>query len=190
VAQGHAGQGSHVDYLLEGDRVPDAAFIDQDGRRRRLLEDPAAAVVITFVYTRCPFPTFCPLIDRRFSALQEQIARNRELDGRVRLLSITLDPAHDTPVVLRKHATDLGARSELWNFVTPGDAAAGNMAERFGVGVSLDEKDPSIIVHGLVTVLIDGGGIVTKVLRGGGWQAADVAGMLRSMFDERARDAS
>jgi protein SCO1/2 len=184
------GEQRHIDYLVEGDRVPDAAFIDQDGRRRRLLEDPATATVVTFVYTRCPFPTFCPLIDRRFGALQEQITGNPLLATRVRLLSITLDPAHDTPAVLKQHAADLGARGELWSFVTPGDAAAAGIAGRFGVGASLDEKDPSVIVHGLVTVLIDRDGIVTKVVRGGEWQAAEVVGMLLNMFDERARDAS
>jgi protein SCO1/2 len=187
---GQTGGERHVDYLLEGDRVPDAAFIDQDGRRRHLLEDPAAAVVITFVYTRCPVPTFCPLIDRRFRELQDRIAGTPDLDGRVRLISMTLDPAHDTPAVLKEHAADLGARSDIWSFVTPDGTDAGGIAERFGVGASPGENDPSVIVHGLVTVLVDCSGIVTKVLRGGEWQATDVATLLVTMFDEKARDAS
>ena len=95
--------------LSVGDAVPDVALIDQTDRRRSLSEWNGAYAVVTFIYTRCPLPNFCPLMDQNFRTLQGELAEDPRLRGHVKLISITLDPEHDTPQVLTAHAKKLGA---------------------------------------------------------------------------------
>ncbi|MGH9173544.1 MAG: copper-binding protein, partial [Vicinamibacterales bacterium] len=82
--------------LKPGDPAPDTALSDQDGRPISLADWRDSAVVITFIYIRCPLPQFCPLMDRRFAELQRAIRSDVSLAGRARLLSVSFDPEHDT----------------------------------------------------------------------------------------------
>ena len=96
--------------LKPGDAVADAAFLDQDGAARQLAGWRGHRVALTFVYTRCPLPEFCPLMDRHFVAVQRAMAQAPEFAD-VRLLTITMDPAFDTPAVLKAHAAPTEGRS-------------------------------------------------------------------------------
>ena len=60
-------------------------FIDQDDRRRAFSEWRGTPTLVTFIYTRCPLPTFCPLMDQNFATIQRAIAEDPALRGRVRL---------------------------------------------------------------------------------------------------------
>jgi protein SCO1/2 len=90
--------------IQPGDLVKDAALIDQDGKARRLSDWRGHRLALTFVYTRCPLPEFCPLINQHFRTVQSALAKTPALAD-VRLLSVTLDPAYDTPKVLKPFAT-------------------------------------------------------------------------------------
>jgi protein SCO1 len=181
------GSGAGETLLLEGDAVPDIELTDQHGRRRSLYGTPPTALVVTFVYTRCPFSTFCPLMDRQFTELQKRIVGDARLSGRVRLLSITLDPSQDTPDVLRRHAERLGARSDVWSFLTGDERRVRTLASRFGISTSRDEKDAAVIVHSLATIVIDSGGSVARIYRGNDWRPAEIVPLLVSMTGERRR---
>ena len=167
------------DFLVEGDVLPDLAFVDQDGASRRLRDDPDAATVLTFIYTRCPFPTFCPLTDRHFKDVQQRVQADRDLTDRVRLLSITIDPHYDTTAVLKSHADRLGADARTWSFVRPDGPTAAALPLRFGVPVTR-ESDSAIIVHSLATVVIEPGGEIAKIYRGNEWTPAEVITRLES----------
>src|SRR5436190_2171518 len=91
--------------LKPGEAVPDARFVDQNGRTRPFSSFRGSTVVLTFVYTRCPMPTFCPLMDRQFAAIQKKLTDDAT-DRRVHLVSISFDPATDTPPVLKRHAAN------------------------------------------------------------------------------------
>lgn len=178
-----------VDYLLEGDRLPDGRLVDQERRVRFLRDEVGKTVVMTFVYTRCPFPTFCPLIDRRFVSLQQEIARTPRLADRVRLLSVTLDPEYDTPDVLRAHAARLHADPRIWSFVRPDDEAAGALPVRFGATAAASEgRSGSEIVHDLVTVIVGPDGVISAILRGNEWKPAEVIALVAPMPALAARD--
>ena len=82
----------------------------------RLSDLRGKVVALTFIYTRCPLPDFCPLMDRKFAELADRIGAVAGRAEHVRLLSVSFDPEHDTPEVLRKHAENLGARPPLWRF--------------------------------------------------------------------------
>jgi hypothetical protein len=70
---------------------------------RRLSDWRGRRLAVTFTYTRCPVPDFCPRLNRRFAAVQSDILADPRLRERVPLLSITFDPDFDTPAVLADH---------------------------------------------------------------------------------------
>lgn len=159
--------------LLEpGDAAPDATFVDQDGKTRRLAEFRGRPVVLTFIYTKCPLPTFCPLMDRNFAALQTRLAKSDALKD-VRLATVSFDPATDTPAVLKRHAAMLGADPARWTFLTGEQPAVDAFAARFGVSV-MREASATEITHNLRTAVIDAAGNVAKLYSGNDWTPEQV----------------
>ncbi len=102
--------------LEPGEPVPDFAMTTQDGKTLRLSDLRGKVVVLTFIYTRCPLPDFCPLMDGKFAELARTVAAVPGRAEQVRLLSVSFDPEHDTPEVLAKHAKLRGAKPPLWTF--------------------------------------------------------------------------
>src|SRR6188508_1075868 len=98
-----------VDLLDPGEAVRDATLLDETGTGHRLEDWRGRVLAVTFVYTRCPLPNFCPVMDRHFRAVQDQVRADPALRGGVLLLSVSFDPEHDQPAVLMKHAARLGA---------------------------------------------------------------------------------
>jgi protein SCO1/2 len=164
---------SGFELLKKGGPVPNAAFIDQDGKERDLASFRGSIVVVTFIYTSCPMPTFCPLMDRHFATIQSRLKIDRSL-AHVHLISVSFDPLTDTPAVLKKHATELGADPKYWTFLTGDRDAIDQFAMRFGVSVSRDMKDPLNITHNLRTAIIDAGGAFVKAYTGNEWTPEQV----------------
>jgi protein SCO1/2 len=166
-----------------GQPVRDAALRDTSAASRRLADWRGRVLVVTFVYTRCPLPNFCPLIDRQFAAAAAAVRAADDLRGRVQLLSVTIDPEHDTPRVLAAHAARLGADPHGWAFLTgtPDDIAG--FAEQFGVSVIREGEDPAGLVHNLRTAIVDADGRLVKVLGGSDWTPAELLAEIRSARD-------
>src|SRR5687768_296463 len=105
-----------VKYLMPGDTVPNQAFLDQSGSVRDLNTIRGDRVLaVTFIYTKCPIPTFCPAMDRQFAEAQALI-KKKGLAEQAGLLSVSFDPKNDTPAVLTQHAKKLGADPAVWTF--------------------------------------------------------------------------
>ena len=164
--------------LSPNDPVPDAAFVDQDGEARRFAEWRGHAVALTFVFTRCPLPDFCPALDRSFARLQEQVKAEPGLAPKVRLLTVSFDPEHDTPAVLKRHAAALGADPTLWVYLTGEAAAVDAFGRRFGLSVEREGGDASL-THNLRTAVVDPSGRLVRIWRGSDWAPEDVAAVLR-----------
>jgi protein SCO1/2 len=141
---------SGFELLKPGDAVPDAAFVDQDNRKRRFSDFKGSPVVMTFIYTKCPLPTFCPLMDRHFATLQTSLRSNAAL-GAVRLVTVSFDPVTDTPAVLKAHAKQLNADLARWTFLTGDRDEIDRFAARFGVSISRAMNDARDITHNLRT---------------------------------------
>jgi protein SCO1/2 len=166
--------------LLEpGDVVPDAALIDQDNRRRAISEWRGSATVVTFIYTRCPLPNFCPLMDRHFATLQQAIASDPALTGKAKLVSISFDPDHDSPAVLSAHAKRLRADPSVWTFLTGDRVTLDRFAAKFGVGL-IRPSDTTEITHNLRTMLIGPDGRVVRIYSGSEWSPTKVLDDLRA----------
>jgi protein SCO1/2 len=166
--------------LQAGDDAPDAAFIDQQNQRRAVFSDWKGSVTLaTFIYTRCPLPNFCPLMDKHFAALQRTIAAEPELRASVRLVSISFDPEYDTPEVLAKHAAGLKADPALWTFVTGDRVTVDRFAAKLGVGL-VRTADSTEITHNLRTVLVGRNGKISQIYSGSEWTPAKVLEDIRS----------
>lgn len=164
--------------MLEvGDLAPETSLTDQGGRPFTLRDWRGNAVAMTFIYTRCPLPQFCPLMDRRFAEVQRFAEADAALAGRVRLLSVSFDPEHDSQRVLAGHAAKVGAQTPTWTFATGMVADVDALAARFGVSV-VRERDRTI-THNLRTVVINPAGRVTALYSGNDWTAETLTADLR-----------
>jgi protein SCO1/2 len=158
-----------MEVMEPGDQVPDDELLDQEGRTRKLSDWRGKAVAVTFVYTRCPLPDFCPLMDRRFSDVQRAIAADGTLRDRAHLVSISFDPTHDTPDVIRAHAKTRGADPATWSYLTGTRASIDRVTSRFGIS-TVDEKDTAqSITHNLRTAIVDPQGRLVKIYSGTEW---------------------
>jgi protein SCO1/2 len=158
-----------MDVMQPGDEVPDDPLQDQDGRTRKLSDWRGRALAVTFVYTRCPLRAFCPLMDRHFKDLQKRITEDVRLRDRVHLASVTFDPAHDTPDVIRAHAASLGANPAIWSVLTGTPAAIDHMTSRFGVSATPEQDAGQTITHNLRTAIVDRRGRLVTIYSGNDW---------------------
>jgi len=161
---------SGFELLKPGERVPTTAtFVDQDGKKRTFGSFRGSTVLITFIYTSCPFPTFCPLMDRHFATIQSRLKADAALKGRVHLVSVSFDPLTDTPAVLTAHAHKLGADLKNWTFLTGDRDDIDQFAARFGVSVARAQNNQRDISHNLRTAIVDSEGKLVKVYVGNEW---------------------
>ena len=174
---------SGVKYLSPGDQVPNQAFVNQDGRAVDFNSIRShRAMAVTFIYTKCPIPTFCPAMDRQFAEAQGLI-KEKGLEGKAALLSVSFDPKNDTPAVLKQHAKKLGADPAVWTFAT-GDREE---IDRFASSLLLtlvrnQASNPDEIGHTLRTTLVDKSGKITKSYSGADWTPAELVAELERLL--------
>lgn len=166
------------DLLEEGERVPDNVLVDQDKTPRLMVSLRGHRVALTFMYTRCPLPDFCPRMDRNFAEVQKVVSQTPELAD-VRLVSVTLDPEFDTPAVLKAHARSLQADPARWHFVTGDKEEVLSFAKRFGVTAEPGEPG-GMMVHNLRTAVIDPEGRLLKTYSGTTWTPAELVADLKA----------
>lgn len=156
--------------LQTGDRVPsDLRLVNQAGNPVQLRDFRGQMLVLTFIYTRCPLPTYCPRMSKQFAALQPTLRSQYGSD--VQLLSISFDPGHDTPEVLRDYSTRYTNNLDTWTFATGDSTEIQRATALFGVYTRQAEAE---ITHNLVTALIDPSGRVQRLWRGNDWDTDDV----------------
>jgi protein SCO1/2 len=167
-----------------GEEVPDFAFTDQDGKHISLHQFRGKTVMVTFVYTRCPFPDFCPRVSSNFADLYKQLGSNPSL-AEAQLLSISFDPEHDTPKVLRNYGfsvahTHDAALFRRWEFAAPKAADLPKIADFFALTV---KPEGGMITHSLSTAVIGPDGKIVKWYHGGDWQVSD---LIKDAAEQRA----
>ena len=155
--------------LQEGDPLPDATLLTQDSLQLRLSDLQGRALLLTFIYTRCPVPDFCPLMSRRFQQLQEPL--KARFGDHTRLLTISFDPAYDTPSVLRRYAQQYTDDTRHWIFATGDTTTIRRLATQFGVHY---EAAAGEIIHNLTTALVAPDGRIGRIWRGNRWTTDEV----------------
>lgn len=146
-----------------GDVVPDFALKDQTGSTVRLSQMRGEPVAVTFLYTRCPIATACPLTTAKFSRLDAMLAR--EKFGH--LLVVTVDPEYDTPEVLAEYAKKAGADPKRWKFLTGSPRDVARVASSFGV---LYYPEHGQMIHSQAVAVLDPQGRLATIYYGETWQ--------------------
>jgi protein SCO1 len=173
------GPESDTPRLKEGDRWPGFTLKDQAGRTLTRADFDGAPVLVTFIFTRCPIPNFCPLMSRNFATLDKALAADPVLAGKVRLLSISFDTEYDTPEHLAQYAAQYAGRTDNWRLAggTPEEIA--KLTKAFSVYV---RPEGGTISHGLCTALIGPDGVVRKMWRGNSWTTDEVLSEVRDQM--------
>lgn len=160
-----------------GDAVPDFALTDQTGATVRLSQMRGEPVAVAFIYTRCPIATACPMTTAKFSKLDVMLAERKF----GRLLTVTVDPEHDTPKVLADYARKAGADPKRWKFLTGSPEAVARVASDFGV---LYYPEHGQVIHTQAVAVVDPRGKLATIYYGGNWEPEHI---LRDL--ENARKA-
>jgi protein SCO1/2 len=176
VAAALGGPAASAPRLRRGDTVPNFSLVDEHGAPFTAEDLKGRLTAVTFIFTRCPLPEFCPLMSKRFQQVQRDISNDRSLDE-VQLVSITLDPKFDTPAVLSLYATAYGADPDRWRFLTGLEAEIGRLTTAFAIHTA---RNGVFLDHTLATAVIDRDGTIVEIWRGTGWTAAQIVAALRT----------
>jgi len=127
-----------------GARVPDVTLINQDGRKFHFSDFMGKAVLVTFIYTRCPMPDFCPRLSSEFARIQNELKKNPEGYKKTHLLTISFDPKYDSPSVLHRYGLGYldGDKTGFshWDFASANPADLHQLAEAFGLEYGADDQ--------------------------------------------------
>jgi protein SCO1/2 len=171
----HAPGASSLHMPAPGEEVPDFSFTNQSGKLISLKQYRGKVLFVTFIYTRCPFPDFCPRLSGNFAEIYKQAATNAALTN-AHLLSVSFDPEHDRPKVLRDYGfsvahTHESALFNRWEFAAPRLADLPRLADFFALTI---QPEGGTITHNLSTVVIGPDGKIVKWYHGGDWQPSDL----------------
>ena len=166
-----------------GATPPDATLVNQDGKQIRLQQYRGRALVLTFIYTRCPLPDYCTLMSNNFAEIKRELDKSPELGEGAHLLSITLDPVYDTPKVLRSygsaHTENYGGENfARWELATGKPEEIRRVANFFGLSYRQEGEQ---INHSLRTAVVSPDGKLYKLYRGNEWKPAEVIKDLREL---------
>jgi len=168
---------------VAGDIVPNFSFVNQSNRVIHLNQFRGRAVLMTFIYTRCQLSDFCPRMSHNFADIDKALASDSKLYKETHLLSISFDPAYDTPQVLRSYGGAYTGRFTLetfghWDFAAPPEDELARLTQFFDVGMT--PGDSKSLTHSLSTILIGKDGKVVAWYPSNDWQTSDVLAKLKN----------
>ena len=154
------------------DNIPDFALTNEFGQPVSLREFKRRAVAMTFFFTRCPIPEYCPRLAKNF---QGAVTKLKAMPGgptNFHFFSISFDPI-DTPLVLRTYARGYGYDSNHWSFITGNVEQIQEFARGFGVAVKLEGGTYD---HGFSTAIFDASGKLRNMWPIGGDMTDQIVG--------------
>lgn len=169
----------------KGDAVPDFKLTNQDSKAIHLDEYKGRVLLITFVYTRCPLDDYCPKMSRNFAEIEKTLTGDKDAAAKTHLLSISFDPAFDSPKVLKSYGEIYTGKSagradfRHWEFAVPSQGDLTAMEQFFDLGVT--SGDNKSLTHSLSTVVVDKSGRVADWYPGNDWTAAQVVARMKEL---------
>lgn len=165
--------------LVTGDEVPNEIFTNQLGQSFEIAQFKGRALAVTFFFTRCPLPDYCPRLAGNFKATAALLVQKKAWH----LLSISFDPEHDTPERLLEYSRTIGADLNCWTFACAKENIVRDWGQHFGLKV--DRKE-GLLDHNLRTAIIDAKGRVQHLFEGSQWTPRDLAWELeKAMLADR-----
>jgi len=181
AAAGTSGGAVQGHPLQLGDSLPDAVLTNQDNKSVHLSSYRGKLLLVTFIYTRCPMPTACPMITSHFARVHALLSADAKLAAQSHLLSITLDPTYDTPQVLRRfglaYLHDHPEGFAHWEFLRSEPAELQKLASTFGLEYHQEDHQ---ILHTVRTLLIDKNGRVLRTWDGSSWKPQEIVDVMAS----------
>jgi protein SCO1/2 len=167
-----------------GEVVPDFKFLNQSGKTIAVDQFHGKALLVTFIYTRCPLPDYCIRMSRNFATIQKQLAADPQLYEKTHLLSISFDPAYDTPQVLHSYGTAYAGNTAFshWDFAAPPPAELDAVEEFFDVGVSSGSNNT--LTHSLSTAVITPEGKIFRWYPNNDWTPSAVVDDIKRAIAE------
>lgn len=162
-----------------GAPIPDFELIDQSGTPLRLSSLKGKVVAVTFIYTRCPLPDYCPRMMTNLRAVQERFAERMHRD--LALLVVSFDPKYDTPELLREYAASYRATGSGWHFLTGDPRRIETVCNAFGIQYWPEE---GLITHTLQTAVIDREGRLAATVEGKGFNGNQLADLVGSVLEQ------
>lgn len=165
-----------------GDAVPDFRLLNQSGRTIDFAQFKGKVLLVTFIYTRCPLPDFCVRMSHNFADIDKALAADPAVYAKTHLLSISFDPAYDTPKVLRSYGGAYTGRYTKetfshWDFAAPSEKELPAVTQYFDVGVT--PGDNKTLNHSLSTVLVGKDGKVVAWYPSNEWKPEDVVAAMK-----------
>jgi len=161
-----------------GAAIPEFELIDQAGKAVALSELRGKVVAVTFIYSRCPLPDYCPRMIENFKALRDRFAAR--MNGDLVFLTISFDPRYDTPAVLAKYAASQRAGGSGWHFLTGDPAKIERVCNAFGIQYWAEE---GLITHSLQTAIIDRSGRLAATVEGKDFTPAQLGDLVAAVLD-------
>jgi len=160
-----------VDPLTLGDSLPPYNFTNELGKAVSTTQLKGQALAITFVFTRCPLPNFCPLMSSNLEEVQKKLKAMPNAPTNWHLLTISFDPDFDTPEILKSYAQRFEADPKHWDFLTGDLVEITAISEQFG---QMFWREEGSLSHNLRTVVIDAAGRVQRILEGNKWTSDEL----------------
>jgi len=151
-------------YVKQGEYIPNFAMINQHGNFLQARQLQGKPFVLNFIFTRCTVPTMCPASSTRMSAMQDA-AREAGLDD-LQFVTITFDPAFDSPGILNQYADGYGMEPDNFQLLTGEPSVVDDLLRQFGI---LTMEEDGIINHTMATLLVDANGRVAYRKEGATW---------------------
>jgi protein SCO1/2 len=161
-----------------GETVPDFALTNQHGAAVSLSSLRGSVVAVTFIYSRCPLPDYCPRMVANLAAVRNRFPERLGKD--LTLLTVTFDPKYDTPEVLRKFAARYSGNVPGWHFLSGSPAAIAAVCSSFGIEYWLDQ---GLITHSLQTAVLDREGRLRASVEGRGYSGRQIADLVGTILE-------
>lgn len=161
-----------VDPLEIGDPLPEYRFTNQFGRLISTSRFQGNALAITFIFTRCPYPTFCPRMMNQFADAQQVLKSMPNAPTNWHLLTLSFDPEFDKPAILKAYGERHKYDPNHWTIATGELIDVTAIAEQFGLQFWREEA--AGISHNLRTAVIDSAGRVQRIFPGNKWEAEEL----------------
>ncbi|HTI73128.1 MAG TPA: SCO family protein [Candidatus Limnocylindria bacterium] len=159
--------------LKVGDPLPDYSFTNEFGKTVKFSDYRGQAVAFTFIFTRCPFPNFCPRMTDNLSQALKQLRQRTDAPTNFHLLSISFDPKYDTSETLLKYGERFNYDPIKWSLVTTDfdqlERLTGHFELQFVKNVPIEQQN-----HNLRTVVIDTQGKVAGLFPSNDWEVGDL----------------
>jgi protein SCO1/2 len=161
-------------YREIGENLPAFALYDENGKVVEAGRFRGKQIMFNFIYSRCPVATMCPAATLRMMAVQKK-AREAGVTN-LELVSITLDPAYDTPGVLKEYAAGRGIDTSNFSFLTGPEPAIRDLLSQFGVIAAFSD---GLLKHTLATLLINEQGRIIHRADGSEWSVDEFVDKMR-----------